>query len=93
MDMKKHPLGPQVRKTTLPNSPSRQAAQAKYNAKPEQVKRRTARNKTRQTAIREGRASVGDGKDIDHKDGNPMNQSKKNVRVRSKSANRSDNKR
>ena len=31
------------------------------------------------------------GKDIDHKDKNPMNNSRKNLRVRSKSYNRSHN--
>ena len=31
------------------------------------------------------------GKDIDHKDKNPMNNSRKNLRVRSKSYNRSNN--
>jgi hypothetical protein len=99
MDMKKHPAGPQVKrtstgsKTTLPNTPGRQAAQAKYNAKPEQKKRRAARNKTRRQAEAEGRVSKGDGKDIDHKDGNPKNQSKSNLRVQSKSTNRSNNRR
>ena len=31
------------------------------------------------------------GKDVDHKDKNPRNNSRKNLRVRSKSSNRSDN--
>ena len=31
------------------------------------------------------------GKDVDHKDKNPRNNSRKNLRVRSKSKNRSDN--
>lgn len=103
MDMKKHPAGPQVKrtsggtkasgKTTLPNTPGRQAAQAKYNAKPEQKKRRAARNKSRRQAEAEGRVSKGDGKDVDHKDGNPKNNSKKNLRIKSASANRSDNRR
>ncbi len=96
MDMKKHPTGPQERKnskTTLPNTAARQAAQKKYNAKPEQKKRRAARNQTRREAIKDGRVSVGDGKDVDHKDGNPKNRSKKNVRVQSPSVNRSNNNR
>ena len=80
-------------KTTKPNTPGRQAAQKKYNAKPEQVKRRAARNATRREAIRQGKVSKGDGKDMDHRDGNPHNRSSKNVRVRSASANRSDNRR
>ncbi len=93
--MKKHPTGHKVRKdtTTLPNTAGRQAAQKKYNAKPEQVKRRTARNATRREAIAEGRVAVGDGKDVDHKDGNPKNKSKSNLRIQSKSTNRSNNRR
>ena len=31
------------------------------------------------------------GKDIDHKDGNPRNNSRKNLRIRSKSSNRRSN--
>ena len=91
MDMKKHPLGPQVKKTTLPNTPGRQAAQAKYNAKPEQKKRRAARNTTRAQMIKAGRVAVGDGKDIDHKDHNPKNKAKSNLRVQTPSTNRSNN--
>jgi len=80
-------------KTTLPNTPGRQAAQKKYNAKPEQVKRRAARNATRREAMAAGKVKKGDGKDMDHRNGNPLDRSAKNVRVRSASANRSDNKR
>tara|TARA_R100000951_G_scaffold21491_3_gene17892 strand:+ start:425 stop:688 length:264 start_codon:yes stop_codon:yes gene_type:complete len=67
----------------------RQAAQKKYNAKPEQKKRRAARNTARRRMIASGRAKKGDGKDVDHKDGNPRNNSKSNLRMRSKSKNRS----
>lgn len=67
----------------------RQAAQKRYNAKPEQKKRRAARNTARRRMIASGRAKKGDGKDIDHIDGNPKNNSKSNLRVRSKSKNRS----
>ena len=38
----------------------------KWQATPEQKKRRADRNKARRKAIREGRASVGDGKEVDH---------------------------
>jgi hypothetical protein len=62
-----------------------------YHGKPEQVKRRAARNKARRYLQKEGRASKGDGKDIDHKDHNPLNNSPDNIRVRDRSANRSDN--
>jgi len=81
------------KKTTLPNTAGRKAAQAKYNAKPEQKKRRAERNASRREAIKAGKVRKGDGKDIDHKNGNTADRSKGNIRVRSASANRSDNRR
>lgn len=38
-----------------------------YNAKPEQVKNRVARNTARRELMAEGKVSKGDGKDVDHK--------------------------
>jgi len=65
---------------------------AKYHSKPEQRKRRSSRNQARRLAIKKhGKAAVA-GKDIDHKDRNPLNNSKSNLRIQSKSANRSRNK-
>jgi hypothetical protein len=37
-----------------------------YHGKPEQVKRRMARNRARRKAMREGRVKKGDGKELDH---------------------------
>jgi hypothetical protein len=68
---------------------ARQRAQAKYNSKPEQVKRRMARNRARAAMIREGRARKGDGKDVGHANGNPLDNRKGNLRMESKRANRS----
>jgi len=61
----------------------------KYQGTPEQLKRRAGRNKARRNAIRNGTASVGDGKDVHHVDGNPRNNSPRNTRVISASNNRS----
>lgn len=61
----------------------------RYHSRPEQKKRRAARNTARRRMEREGRVRKGDGKDVDHKDGNPRNNSRSNLRVRSKSSNRS----
>jgi len=44
--------------------------------------------KARRMLEREGRVHRGDGKDIDHKNGNPRDNSRKNLRVVSKSINR-----
>ena len=63
----------------------------KHHSSPEQRARRIRRTVTRKKAEREGRVSKGDGKDIDHKDHNPHNDSPSNLRIKSKSANRSDN--
>jgi hypothetical protein len=68
----------------------RQKAQAKYNAKPEQKKRRAQRNKARRMLEREGKVRKGDGKDIDHKDHNPHNNSRSNLQVQDKNVNRKD---
>ena len=52
-------------------------------------KRRAARNKARRFLEREGRVHKGDGKDVDHRDGNPHNNDKSNLRVMEASTNRS----
>ena len=71
------------------NTKARQAAQRKYNAKPEQKKRRAQRNAARRKMIASGKAHKGDGKDVMHKNGNPMDNSSKNLKVGSKKQNRS----
>jgi hypothetical protein len=63
-----------------------------YHSSPEQKKRRAARNSARRYKIKTGAASKGDGKDVDHRDRNPLNNSAKNLRIQSKAANRSRNK-
>jgi hypothetical protein len=60
-----------------------------YQGKPEQVKKRASRNSARSAMVKAGKASKGDGKDIDHKNGNPKDNSKRNLRVTTKKANRS----
>ena len=49
---------------------------ANYHAKPEQKKRRAGRNKARSLAVKKhGKAALA-GKDVDHKDRNPLNNSR-----------------
>jgi hypothetical protein len=62
-----------------------------YHARPRQKKRRAARNKGRRLMIKSKRARKGDGKDVDHKDRNPRNNSRSNLRIISKRSNRSRN--
>ena len=68
----------------------RQKAQKKYNAKPEQKKRRAQRNAARRKLERMGKVRKGDGKDIDHKDHNTANNSLSNLQVQDKHVNRKD---
>jgi len=60
----------------------------KFQSSTKSKKDRAHRNKVRRKALKDGRVMKGDGKDIDHVDGNPRNNSKKNLRVVSKSTNR-----
>lgn len=71
------------------NTPARQRAQAKYNSKPEQVKRRAQRNAARAKMIAAGKAKKGDGKDVAHKNNKPSNNSMRNLMLQSKAKNRS----
>lgn len=68
---------------------ARRRAQAKYNSKPEQVKRRMARNRARAKMIRAGKARKGDGKDVAHKNNNPRDNRSSNLAMQSKAKNRS----
>ena len=60
-----------------------------YHAKPKQKKRRAQRNSARSKMVKAGRARKGDGKDVDHKNRNTADNRSKNLRVVSKSKNRS----
>jgi hypothetical protein len=77
------------KKTTLPNTPARQRAQAKYNKKPVQKKRRAQRNAARAKMMKAGKVSKGDGKDVAHRDNNTKHNSMVNLLVQAPSKNRS----
>lgn len=68
---------------------ARQKAQAKYNSKPEQLKRRAGRNKARREMIKAGKAKKGDGKDVAHLNNNPRDNKASNLQMQSKAKNRS----
>jgi len=76
------------KKTTLPNTAGRKAAQKKYNSKPEQIKRRSERNQSRRAAIKMGIVKKGDGKDVHHKNGKTSDMSRGNLKAVSPSVNR-----
>jgi len=58
-----------------------------YHAKPKQVKRRSSRNKARRKMAANGAKLL--GLDVDHRDRNPMNNKRSNLRAVSKKVNRS----
>ena len=60
-----------------------------YHKNPEQRARRSSRNKARRLAIKKhGKAAV-KGKDIHHVNNNPLDNKSSNLRIESKSKNRS----
>ena len=60
-----------------------------YHSSPKQKKNRAARNAARAAMVKAGKVKKGDGKDVTHRDGNPRNNSSKNLGVLSASKNRS----
>jgi len=60
-----------------------------YHKSPTQKKKRASRNTARKKMIKSGKAAKGDGKDVHHKNGNPRDNSRSNLKVKSKSSNRS----
>lgn len=76
----------------MPSSPGYKRnykQEAKYHASPEQKKKRASRNAARAKLMKSGKVKKGDGKDVDHRNGNPKDNKKSNLAVKSKSANRS----
>ena len=63
-----------------------------YHKKPRQKKRRAARNGARRKMKKLGLVKKGDGKDVHHKDRNPRNNKRSNLRIQSKKKNRGNNK-
>ncbi len=61
----------------------------KYHSKPDQRANRSSRNKARRKMVSAGRIKKNDKRDVDHRDGNPRNNSLKNLRARPKKTNRS----
>ena len=61
---------------------------ASYHSTTDQKKNRAGRNKARRSAMAAGKVKKGDGQDVHHKDGNPRNNKKGNVKVVSRKKNR-----
>ena len=75
----------------MPSSPNykRNYKQEASTDSPLRKKKRAMRNKARRVALKAGLVKKGDGKDVDHKDGNAMNNKRSNLSVKSAKSNRS----
>jgi len=60
-----------------------------YHARPDQKKKRANRNSARRKLAKQGRVKKGDGMDVHHKDGNPLNNSPSNLQALRAKINRS----
>jgi hypothetical protein len=59
-----------------------------HGSLPEQKKRRASRNAARNAAIKAGKVKRGDGKEVDHKNHNALDNRASNLRVVDKKINR-----
>lgn len=59
-----------------------------HGSLPEQKKRRAMRNAARRLMIQKGKVKKGDGKEVDHKNYNAMDNRMSNLRIVSRSENR-----
>ena len=59
-----------------------------YHAKPSQKKARASRNTARKKMAKSGKVRKGDGREVDHKNGDPRDNRRKNLRVVSRRTNR-----
>lgn len=63
--------------------------EGKYDKSAKRMAANRARKRARYEMEKSGKVSRGDGKDVDHKNGNPTDNSKGNLRVVSRAVNRS----
>ena len=68
------------------------AKRRRMDKRPANNAKRLSRNRARRKAIKAGLATRGDGRDVHHVDGNPLNNASGNLAIRTKKRNRSQNK-
>ena len=60
----------------------------KFHSSRKAKKDRASRNKARRLMIKTGKAKKGDGKDVDHRNGNPRDNRRSNLKIMPKGKNR-----
>jgi len=60
-----------------------------YQGSAAQIKRRASRNKARAAMVKAGKAHKGDGMDVEHRNGNPLDDKQSNYKMGTKRDNRS----
>lgn len=73
----------------MPRNPRDYQKERKYDGKPSVKKKRANRGRARYRLIKLGKVSVGDNKDVAHKDNNTNNNKLGNLSVQSQKKNRS----
>jgi len=65
------------------------AQEAKYESTPSQKEKRASRGRARYALMKKGKVRLGDGLDVDHQDGNALDNHPSNWAVQTKKKNRS----
>ena len=71
-----------------PKGMTTREAYLKYRSSPKKLKEQRNRNKNRRDFMKKGLVRKGDGKAIDHKDGNALNNKRSNLKIMDHEANR-----
>lgn len=71
-----------------PKGVSNKEAYKRWHSSPLSIKKRSNRNKARRTMAKEGKVTKGDGKHVDHKNGNPLTNKRSNLQILSAKENR-----
>ena len=77
-----------VREKSLKEERNYKKEYANYQGKPEQIERRSSRNKARRLSLKLMGDKAIKGKDVGHKDNNPLNNDPKNLKIEDPSKNR-----